>query len=425
MARTHAADISDSGVAAPPVARGRGRGRGRAPARGRGCPRVALFAPPVDPVEDPIVKEQGEVPIADPALREELRYQFEQLEQGQMSMPDYEARFSKLSRHALKILPTEVERVQRFVVRFHSSIQASMAREVEIGTFYQLVVEIARRIEGYRQRGREKMQWDKSKDASVLFDLESTYSYASSLFAHFLDISRKSLGILVYVCIHVGDSVVVDRIYQFYVVTFCGYETRVDLMLLDMTNFEVILGIDLLSLYHAILDFHAKTVTLAMPKLPRLEWKGSYVSTSSRVISFMKARHLVEKGCLAYLAYVRDTTAESPVFDLVPIVRNFADVFPSDLPGMPPNRDIDFYIDLAPLKEKLVELLAKGFVRPSVSSWCALVLFVKKKDGAMRMCIDYRQLNKVTIKNKYSLPHIDDLFDQLQGARVFSKINLR
>ena len=111
---------------------------------------------------------------------------------------------------------------------------------------------------------------------------------------------------------------------------------------------------------------------------------------------------------------------------------------------MPPDRDIDFCIDLEPgtrpisippyrmapaelreLKAQLQELLNKGFIRPSASPWGAPVLFVKKKDGSFRMCIDYRQLNKVTIKNKYPLPRIDDLFDQLQGACVFSKIDLR
>ena len=81
--------------------------------------------------------------------------------------------------------------------------------------------------------------------------------------------------------------------------------------------------------------------------------------------------------------------------------------------------------ELRELKAQLQELLSKGFIRPSVSPWGAPVLFVKKKDGSFRMCIDYRQLNKVTIKNKYPLPRIDDLFDQLQGACTFSKIDLR
>ena len=118
-------------------------------------------------------------------------------------------------------------------------------------------------------------------------------------------------------------------------------------------------------------------------------------------------------------------------------------MFPADLPCMPPDRDIDFCIDLEPdtrpisippyrmapaelrdLKPQLKELLGKGFIRPSASPWGAPILFVKKKDGSFRMCIDYRQLNKVTVKNKYPLPRIDDLFDQLQGACVFSKIDL-
>ncbi|XP_070005153.1 uncharacterized protein [Nicotiana sylvestris] len=246
------------------------------------------------------------------------------------------------------------------------------------------------------------------RDVSVLFDLGSSNSFVSSLFARFLVIPPAPLGTLVHVSTHVGDSVVVDRIY-WCVVTFYGFETREDLLFLDMIDFEIILGMDWLSPYHAILDFHAKIVTLTMPWFPRLEWKGSIVDTSSRVISFLKARYMVEKGCLDYLAYVWDTTAESPTIDSVPVVREFVDVFPSNLPGMPPDRDIDFCIDLAPgtqpisiqpyrmapnelkkLKEKLEELLAKGFVRPSVLLWGAPVLFVKKKDGTMRMCIDYR-----------------------------------
>src|SRR5687767_5040852 len=81
--------------------------------------------------------------------------------------------------------------------------------------------------------------------------------------------------------------------------------------------------------------------------------------------------------------------------------------------------------ELKELKEKLKDLLDKGFIRPSISPWGALVLFVRKKDGTLRMCIDYKQLNKVTVKNKYPIPRIDDLFDQLQGASHFSKIDLR
>ena len=128
----------------------------------------------------------------------------------------------------------------------------------------------------------------------------------------------------------------------------------------------------------------------------------------------------------------------------VPVVRDFPDVFPDYLPGLPPEQEIDFPIDLVPgtvpislppyrmapaelkeLKTQLQELVDRGFIRPSISPWGASVLFGKKKDDTWRLCIDYRQLNKVTIRNRYPLPQINDLFDQLQGARVFSKIDLR
>ncbi|XP_070024928.1 uncharacterized protein [Nicotiana sylvestris] len=119
----------------------------------------------------------------------------------------------------------------------------------------------------------------------------------------------------------------------------------------------------------------------------------------------------------------------TPTINSVPVVWDLSDVFPTNLPGMPPGCYIDFSIDLAPgtqpisippycmpskeLKEHLEELLKKGFIKPSVSYWGALVLFVNKNNGSMRMCIDYLQLNKATIKNKYMFPYIDDLFDQL------------
>ncbi|KAL3356352.1 hypothetical protein AABB24_017164 [Solanum stoloniferum] len=158
---------------------------------------------------------------------------------------------------------------------------------------------------------------------------------------------------------------------------------------------------------------------------------------------FISAWMLVASGCLSYLAFVRDVSREVPLIELVLVVRDFLDMFPTNLPGLPPERDIDFLIDLesgtrpisippyqmAPaelngLSVQLQDLLAKGFNRPSVSPWGVPILLVKKKDGTMRMCISYRQLNKVTVKNRYPLPRIDDLFDQLQGASVFSKIDL-
>jgi hypothetical protein len=125
-------------------------------------------------------------------------------------------------------------------------------------------------------------------------------------------------------------------------------------------------------------------------------------------------------------------------------VSEFLDVFPEELPGMLPDREIEFVIELVPgttpifkrtyrmaanqfaeVKEQLQELLDKGYIRPIASPWGAPIIFASKKDGTQRMCVDYRSLNEVSIKNMYPLPRIDDLFDQLKGACVFSKIDLR
>ena len=133
-----------------------------------------------------------------------------------------------------------------------------------------------------------------------------------------------------------------------------------------------------------------------------------------------------------HLVYVKDSNSESPSLESVPKVNEYSDVFPKYLSGIPPKREIDLGINLfqdtqcisippsrmAPaelkeLKDQLKDLLDKGFIRPSISPWGTPILFIHKKDGSLRMCIDCRQLNKVTIKNKYSLSRIDDLFDQL------------
>ncbi|GJV47678.1 putative reverse transcriptase domain-containing protein [Tanacetum coccineum] len=166
------------------------------------------------------------------------------------------------------------------------------------------------------------------------------------------------------------------------------------------------------------------------------------------IISYTKTQEYMLKGCPVFLANVNtketEDKSEKKRLEDVPIVRDFPDVFSKDLPGLPPTRQVEFQIDLIPgaapvarapyrlapseikeLSEQLKELSDKGFIRPSYSPWGAPVLFVKKKDGSFRMCIDYRELNKLTVKNRYPLPRIDDLFNQLQGSSVYSKIDLR
>ncbi|XP_070032420.1 uncharacterized protein [Nicotiana tomentosiformis] len=134
------------------------------------------------------------------------------------------------------------------------------------------------------------------KDAPVLFDPDSTYLYVSSYFSHYFDLPRDSFDMHVHVSILVGDSIMVDRVYQFNVMTIGGYKTRVDLLLLNMVDFDAILGMYWLSSYHAILDCHSKTMMLAIPGLPRLEWRGSLDHVPSSMVSFLKAQRMVEKG---------------------------------------------------------------------------------------------------------------------------------
>ncbi|GKE62473.1 putative reverse transcriptase domain-containing protein [Tanacetum coccineum] len=172
--------------------------------------------------------------------------------------------------------------------------------------------------------------------------------------------------------------------------------------------------------------------------------KGDSGTSRLKVISCIKARKYIEIGSQLFLAQVIEKEPSKKQLQDVPVIRNFPEVFPDDFPGLPPPRQVEFRIELVPgaahvarapyrlapsemkeLLDQLNELSEKVFIPPSSSPWGAPMLFVKKKDGSFRMCIDYRELNKLTVKNRYPIPRIDDLFDQLQGSSVYSKIDLR
>ena len=217
-----------------------------------------------------------------------------------------------------------------------------------------------------------------------------------------------------------------------------------DLIVLGIHDFDIVLGMDWLSKHRASLDCYKKEVTLVRPEEPGMIFQGIKREIAPSLINAMTASKMLRKGCLGYLAFVVDRRQEGTRLEDIPIVKEFPDVFPNDISGLPLDRAIEFVIELIPgtepisippyrmalaelkeLKAQLEELLSKGFIRPSTSPWGALVLFVKKKDGSLRLCIDYRQLNRAKIRNQYSLPRIDELFDQLHGSRVYSKIDLR
>jgi hypothetical protein len=197
---------------------------------------------------------------------------------------------------------------------------------------------------------------------------------------------------------------------------------KTDLILLPLEGMDIILRMDWMTKHKVLLDISSQVIDIDSPHngattlyLPQQEYFYScvYATTDIRL-------------------------------EDIPIVYEYPDVFPDDLPGMPPDRDIEFNIELQPgtapiskrpyrmppnelaeLKIQLQDLLDKSFIRPTASPWGCPALFVKKKDNSLRLCIDYRPLNAVTIKNKYPLPRIDILFDQLARAKVFSKIDLR
>ncbi|KAI3754492.1 hypothetical protein L1987_54276 [Smallanthus sonchifolius] len=174
---------------------------------------------------------------------------------------------------------------------------------------------------------------------------------------------------------------------------------------------------DWLSKNHAEIVCFEKVVHIPLPNGEVLSVQGEKSGVTLRMINCMKARKYLRKGYCVFLAHVVEKKPEKRRLEDIPIVKDYPEVFPEDLPGLPPPRQ--------ELSNQLQELLDKGFIRPSFSPWGAPVLFVKKKDGTFRMCIDYRELNKLTIKNRYPLPRIDDLFDQLQGSSFYSKIDLR
>ncbi|KAA3461853.1 Retrotransposable element Tf2 [Gossypium australe] len=221
-----------------------------------------------------------------------------------------------------------------------------------------------------------------------------------------------------------GKYVLVDKICKNCPLTTQGYCFLADLMLLPFVEFNVIVGMDWLTLHNAIVNFRQKIIELNCLNNEILRIESDESSGLTIVISLMSAQRYVRKCCDAYLAYVLDTKVSEKKIESVPVVCEYSDLFPEELPGCHRSErlSIENFTDIYSSEKNGSDEIERV---ESSAARGAPVLFVKKKDGSMRMCIDYHQLNKVTIKNKYLLPRIDDLFDQLKGATVLSKIDLR
>ncbi|GJU87528.1 putative reverse transcriptase domain-containing protein, partial [Tanacetum coccineum] len=262
--------------------------------------------------------------------------------------------------------------------------------------------------------------------AYILFDTGADRSFVSTAFSSQINIMPSTLDHYYDVELADGRIIRLNTILSGCTLNFLNHPFNINLMLVELGSFDAIIGMDWLAKYQAVI--------VCAEKIVRIPWgnetliihgDGSNQGNVTRlnIISCTKTQKYMQKGFPIFLAHV---TAKE------------------DLLGLPPTRQVEFQIDLVPgaapvarapyrlapsemkeLSEQLKELSDKGFIRPSSSPWGAPVLFVKKKDGSFRMCIDYRELNKLTVKNRYPLPRIDDLFDQLQGSSVYSKIDLR
>nr|CAE04776.3 OSJNBb0115I21.3 [Oryza sativa Japonica Group] len=257
-----------------------------------------------------------------------------------------------------------------------------------------------------------------SVPATVLFDSGATHSFLSMSFAGNHGMEVEDLRRPLMVSTPSNQALSLQRSPSVRI-EIQGVPFLANLILLKSKDLDVILGMDWLARHKGVIDCANRKVTLN-------SYDGRVVTVHALSSESLRSR-------------LNQITLEE-----IPIVREYPDVFPDDLPGMPPKRDIEFRIDLVPgttpihkrpyrmaanelaeVKRQVDDLLQKGYIRPSSSPWGAPVIFVEKKDHTQRMCVDYRALNDVTIKNKYPLPRIDDLFDQLKGATVFSKIDLR
>jgi hypothetical protein len=262
--------------------------------------------------------------------------------------------------------------------------------------------------------------------AEVLFDTGATHSFitASWVDAHNIPITTMSTPIQID---SAGGRIRADSICLNVSVEIRGITFLANLIVMGTQGIDVILGMNWLDKYQAIISCDKRTIKLMSPL--NEEVVAELVSPEPR------------KGSCHQMAI---DSKEADSLKIIKVVSEFPDVFLEELPDMPPERKVEFAIELIPrtapiskraykvsgpelveLKKQIDELTDKGYIQPSTLPWAAPVLFMEKKHGTRRMCIDYRALNEVTIKNKYPLPRIEDLFDQLRGASMFSKIDLR
>ena len=251
----------------------------------------------------------------------------------------------------------------------------------------------------------------------VLYDSGVTHSFVSDACVKLLDLPVCKLQCELVVSTPTSGLVRMSSLCIRCPVEVEGRRYRVNLICLPLQELEVILGMDWLSANHILIDCREKRLLFPDSEEPEL-------------VSSQGVMKEMQEGAQCFIIFTHLKVEKEEITSVIPVVHEFEDVFQEEVSRLPPSREVEFLIDLVPgiglvsmaphrmaptklveLKSQIEKLLGKQFIRPSTSPWGALVLLVKKKDGSLRLCVDYRQLNKMTIKNKYPLPRIDDLMD--------------
>nr|GEU30306.1 putative reverse transcriptase domain-containing protein [Tanacetum cinerariifolium] len=279
--------------------------------------------------------------------------------------------------------------------------------------------------------------------ARVLFDFGADKSFVSISLAPMLNILPITIHTIYDIEMADGNLVSTNTVIQGCTQTLLNKPFEIDLMPIKLGSFDVIIGMDGLSKYHSKIICDKKVVHIPIDD-ETLIIRGDRSKTRLNLISCIKTERYIFRRCQIFIAQVMEKKSDEKRLEDIPVVREFLKVFPEDLPGLSIVLQVEFQIDLilgaapvarapyrlAPsemheLSNQLQKLADRGFIRLSTSPWGAPVLFIKKKDGSFKMCIDYWELNKLTIKNSYPLPRIDNLFDQLQSLSFYSKFDLR
>ncbi|XP_072071943.1 uncharacterized protein [Arachis hypogaea] len=413
------------------------------------------------------------------SARESKEMEFLQLKQDRMSIAEYTEKFERLCKFSAmyKANPDEKWKCMKYQGGLNTEILTAIV-PLEIREFSSLVSKCqvieectkklaSERSEAFKNRqlnqgssqqlsqkkaflgrpagrqsqqgtNRQKPPTDTSPKATELKECASCgkqhrgrcFSFISLSATSRISLCMTKLPYVLLVTTPAGKSVETQQVCQRVCILISDRSYLADLVCLPLVGLDIILGMDWLNENRVLLDcFERKVIFPSQSIQDTRDLPRSSEDTSTR----------------QEYALLNSVKADSHrEFCEIPVVQDFSDVFPEDIPSFPPTREVEFSIELMPgtgpisiapyrmaplelteLKNQLEELLQKGFIRPSASPWGAPVLFVKKKDGSMCLCVDYRQLNKIMVKNKYPLPRIDDLMDQLQGATVFSKIDLR